>query len=52
MLHQEFILNVGLHIDIYGTQYIVCWIELVINILLQLLNQIHTPVIAMCSGIN
>ena len=23
MLYQDFILNVGLHIDIYGTQYIV-----------------------------
>ena len=54
MLYQEFILNVGLHIDMYGTQYmyIVGWIELVINILLQLLNQIHTPVIAMYSRIN
>ena len=48
ILYQEFILNVGLHTDMYGTQ----WIEHVINILLQLLNQIHTPVIAMCSGIN
>ena len=54
MLYQEFILNVGLHIDMYGTQYmyIVCWIELVINILIHLLNQIHTSVFAMCSGNN
>ena len=53
-IYQEFIMNVGLHIDMYSTQYmyIVWWIEHVINILLQLLNQIHTPVISMCSGIN
>ena len=24
MLFQEFILNVGLHIDMYGTQYMYC----------------------------
>ena len=55
MLYRELILNVGLHIDMHGSQYmyIVCKIELIINILLQLLlNQIHTRVIAVCSGIN
>ena len=48
---QEFILNLGQHTDMYCTQFLVCLIEL-INILLQLLNQTHTPKIAMCSGIN
>ena len=52
MLYQDFILNVGLHNDMYIVAYIVCWIELLIDILLQLLNQMQTTVIAMCSGIN